>query len=369
MLLGTSCSICGSSAKLSARVGVCADCAREGSEATLLYAKRFHMEVRKSFGLPGLPPSSPGGLKCNICSNSCSMAPGEMGFCGLRRNGEGRMLNIAGIDEILAFHYLDPHPTNCCSRWFCPGGTGSGYPKISLRPSAELGYNNLAIFLFGCNFSCLYCQNWEHKLLNKARRVKVQELVERTLKDKSITCWCFFGGSPEPQLPSCISASKTILESIPSGRLLRICFEWNGCGNSVLVLNASDISLRTGGNVKFDLKCWSEPLSLLLSGVSNRKAFENFELVAGKLFDKREEPVITATTLLVPWYVDEEEVEGIAKFISSINEKIPYSLLVFHPNFVMNDLPITPKDQVARCLRAAKMHLRLVNVGNIHLLG
>ena len=367
--LRASCAICGSSAKLSARVGVCADCARDGSEEVLVLAKRLHAEVRRGFGLPGAPPSSAGGLECNLCSNRCSMAPGERGYCALRRNCDGKMLSMVGTGELLAFQYLDPHPTNCCSRWFCPGGTGSGYPRISLMPSAERGYNNLAIFLFGCNFDCLYCQNWEHKLLNSAKKVKVQDLVERTLNDRSITCWCFFGGSPEPQLPNCISASKTVLESIPSGRVLRICFEWNGCGNSDLVLTASEISLRTGGNVKFDLKCWSEPLSILLSGVSNRRAIENFELVASKIFDKREEPAVTATTLLVPWYVDEAEVEEIAKLISSVDENIPYSLLVFHPDFVMDDLPITPKDQVARCLGAAKRHLRRVNVGNVHLLG
>lgn len=367
--MSRSCEVCGSSTKLSSKVGICADCARGGSEKALLLAKGLHAELRGRFGLPGAPPASTGGLRCNLCSNRCSMAVGESGYCGLRYNAGGSVVSSVGVEELLAFHYLDSHPTNCCSKWFCPGGTGAGYPELSLRPSAEVGYNNLAIFLFGCNFDCLYCQNWEHKLLNEGRKVKIQDLVDRTLRDKTITCWCFFGGSPEPQLPGCISASEAVIESLPQGRILRICFEWNGCGNADLVLKASEISLRTGGNVKFDLKCWSEPLSLLLSGVSNRRAFENFEAVARRFFDSREVPVITATTLLVPWYVDEEEVERIAEFISSIDDGIPYSLLVFHPDFVMDDLPVTPREQVLRCLRAAKRHLRRVNLGNVHLLG
>ena len=79
--------------------------------------------------------------------------------------------------------------------------------------------------------------------------------------------------------------------------------------------------------------------------------------------------VISATTLLVPYYVDKKEVEEIAKFISSINDEIPYSLLVFHPDYRLNDLPVTPRKQVFDCYEAAKKHLKNVNIGNLHLLG
>lgn len=78
--------------------------------------------------------------------------------------------------------------------------------------------------------------------------------------------------------------------------------------------------------------------------------------------------VISATTLLVPYYVDKNEVENIAKFISSFSEKIPYSLLIFHPAYKLKDLPITPKKQVFECYKAAKKHLKNVYIGNLHLL-
>jgi pyruvate formate lyase activating enzyme len=98
----------------------------------------------------------------------------------------------------------------------------------------------------------------------------------------------------------------------------------NGCGNPISVKRAAELSLRSGGIVKFDLKAFDENLSLALSGVSNRRAFENFEMIAKGLFDAREAPVLTATTLLVPWYVDEVEVEEIAEFIAGLNPDIPY---------------------------------------------
>ena len=81
--------------------------------------------------------------------------------------------------------------------------------------------------------------------------------------------------------------------------------------------------------------------------------------------DRLDLPLLAATTLLVPGYVDTLEVEGIAVFLKNLDKTIPYSLLVFHPDFAMSDLPVTPRRQVEDCLAAAKKHLTNVNVGNI----
>jgi pyruvate formate lyase activating enzyme len=161
-----------------------------------------------------------------------------------------------------------------------------------------------------------------------------------------------------------------MLDSKPENRVLRICFEWNGAGNRLLVDRAAELALRSGGNIKFDLKCGSETVSKALSGVSNRRSFENFEMLFKKYGNERPNmPLLTATTLLVPGYVDTVEVEKIARFLADLDEDIPYSLLVFHPDFMMSDLSITPPRQVEECYRAAKKHLTRVNVGNLASLG
>jgi len=79
--------------------------------------------------------------------------------------------------------------------------------------------------------------------------------------------------------------------------------------------------------------------------------------------------LLIASTLLVPGYVDEEEVKSLAHFIASINPDIPYSLLAFHPHFYMSDLPLTQKSMAQRCLEAARgAGLKNVRIGNLHLL-
>ena len=82
-----------------------------------------------------------------------------------------------------------------------------------------------------------------------------------------------------------------------------------------------------------------------------------------------EPPFLIVSSLLVPGYVDVNEVKNIAKFIASLDEKIPYSLLGFYPHFEMEDMPVTSRKEAIECQNAAKDEgLENVRIGNIHLL-
>lgn len=363
------CQLCSSGSKLvSDGIGVCINCIRKEPDDALSIVERRRSSSRLAYGLPPRPPRD-GGIACKICQNCCSIPDGGVGFCGLRKNVNGRLVSLSTPSRGLLHYYLDPHVTNCCAAWFCPAGTGAGYPRYAVRDGPEHGYYNLAIFFYGCNFDCAFCQNWSHKQIDESNLVRAGELVDATLKNDRITCWCFFGGSPEPQLPFAINASKMVLESVGGKRVMRICLEWNGCGNHQLVKKCGELSFISGGNIKFDLKAFDPNLSVALSGVRNDAAYRNFSMLFQEFYrERREVPVLNATTLLVPGYIDEVEVEGIARFIAEHDENIPYSLLIFHPEYMMRDLPITPVSHVRRCVTAARKHLRNVNVGNVHLL-
>ncbi len=256
-----------------------------------------------------------------------------------------------GAKKALVHTYYDPIPTNCCAAWFCGAQAGK----------------NLAVFFYGCNFDCLFCQNAQHKFFDEGELFSEEKLVERALAP-GVECVCFFGGSPEPQLPFALRTARRIAEE--SEGKVRICWEWNGAGNPALVRQAAEISLESGGIVKFDLKCWDERLALALCGVSTRPSFDNFRLLAEQFLPQAGHPFLTATTLLVPGYVDEGEVGRIAEFIAELCPDIPYSLLVFHPAYCLADLPVTSLEQVVRSFRAARSAgLSRVHVGNLHLLG
>jgi hypothetical protein len=58
------------------------------------------------------------------------------------------------------------------------------------------------------------------------------------------------------------------------------------------------------------------------------------------------------------------------KNLAVFNPEIPYSLLAFHPQFYLHDLPVTSRDHAEEALAAAKAAgLARVRIGNRHLLG
>lgn len=327
-------------------LGICPDCLRALPESEV--PRRTHEFSRKRLGLAERPPRNSSAPACRLCANECQLRPGERGYCGVRENVTGKIKSGGTGNKALAHIYLDGLPTNCCAAWFCQGSTERGY--------------NLAVFFYGCGFDCLFCQNSSHKRVNEAAHLAEEKIVAAAL-DPAVRCVCFFGGSPEPQLPFALRVSRKILEK--SAGQKHICWEWNGSGHSSLVRQAAELSAISGGTVKFDLKAYHPNIHLALCGVDNRRTLENFALLA-KLYPQND--VLTVTTLLVPGYVDSREVGAIARFIASLNPAIPYSLLVFHPDYLLTDLPVTPRHQVEECFTEASRYLHRVHVGNLHLL-
>lgn len=346
-------------------------CIREKPEEALKITDRVHAESRAMFGLPPKPPRNPNGLLCGVCSNDCKIGVGEKGFCGLVFNVDGQLVRMGGTAEKGILHwYYDPLPTNCVAWWFCPGCTGAGYPKYAYRRGAETGYANLAVFYGSCSLDCLFCQNWRYRSLaaELSSVMSAESLADKA--DAHVSCVCYFGGDPSVQMPHALKTSETALEKAKNDeRILRICWETNGYWKRESAIKAAELSLTSGGNMKFDLKTWNENLNKALCGVSNMPTLESFKMIGEKYFKERSDlPILTASTLLVPGYVNVEEVRELASFIADIDPQIPYTLLAFCPKYVMSDLPTTSRDMAYKCYETAKKHLKNVRIGNIHLL-
>ena len=362
------CQHCGRESPLiSQALGLCVDCIRQDFTRILPLIEEAHRAARKPFHLPEQPPRAEGGVKCQLCVNECHIPPGSRGYCGLRLNRENRLVGATAERGNVSWYY-DTLPSNCVADWVCPGGTGAGYPEFAYRDGPEYGFKNLAVFYQACSFDCLFCQNWHYRYsATGSSRVDALELAEAV--DERTACVCYFGGDPAPQLPHAIRASRLALEK-NKGRILRICWETNGSMHPALLRQAAELSLNSGGCIKFDLKAWSEELHVALCGVSNKRTLENFKRLAQYAEKRALPPFLIASTLLVPGYIDKEEVSRIAAFIASLNQDIPYALLAFHPQFMMNDLPRTSERHARECLAEAKAQgLSKVRLGNIHLLG
>lgn len=360
------CKICKREKLISENLGICKSCIADEWDRAKRIAQKVHEESRRKFGLQPKIPTK--GILCGVCANDCKIPENEFGFCGLVKNENGKLVRLAGTPEKgLLEYYFDPHPTNCVAAWRC-AACGMGYPKYSRSKGVEHDHYNLSVFYGACSFNCLFCQNWTFKeLTKKLSPLRSAEEVANAINEK-VSCVCFFGGDPAPQILHAIEVARIAREK-SGNRILRFCLETNGSENPNLLKRFADHAFESGGVIKFDLKFFDEKLNIAVCGVSNKQTYKNLEMLIDFYKERKEVTFLHAATLLVPGYVDAEEVHAIAKFIASLDETIPYSLLAFYPCFVMNDLPATSWKQAKECHEAAKRAgLKNVRIGNIHLL-
>ena len=362
------CGVCGRRAPLTASsLGLCVGCIRGAPADLEVRIAKVHARSRQFFHLPQEAPRGPSGIRCDLCVRQCLIPPGEVGYCAVRQNAGGRLRGGSPKQGNLSWYY-DPLPTNCVADWVCPAGTGAGHPRWAYRDGPEYGYKNLAVFYQACSFNCLGCQNWHYREVSRSGPgVSAAELAGQV--DARTACICFFGGDPSPQLPHSLATSMLARRRAP-GRVLRVCWETNGAMHPRLLRRAMRIALESGGCIKFDLKAWNDGVHRALTGCSNRRTLENFALAAEMARSRPDPPAVVVSTLLVPGYVDVEEVAPLARFIASFDPGIPYSLLAFHPQLSLHDLPVTSIQHAERALAAAKeAGLTRIHLGNRHLLG
>ncbi len=355
------CAVCGKTSRLvAAHLGVCADCIRTRWEQAEPLVQAAHASSRREFGLPPAPPRAANGTTCPMCGQACQIAEGERGFCGLRTVQNGRLVHLAGTPRRGLLHwYRDPLPTNCVADWVCGG-------------HRQRGKHNLAVFYGSCTFDCLFCQNWHYRQtdpvadrgLGSVKAMSAEELADAA--NAQTFCVCYFGGDPASQMPHALASARELAR-----RKVVVCWETAGNSHPRLLDQALELSLATGGCLKFDLKAFDDRIHRALTGVSNRQTLDNFSRAAAR-FDERGPngaPPVLASTLLVPGYVGPGEVGRIARFIADVEPRTPFALLAFAPHFYMSDLPTTSVGHAEEATAAARSAGLLdVRAGNLHLL-
>ena len=220
------------------------------------------------------------------------------------------------------------------------------------------------MFFGACTLDCLFCQNHSFRSLSVRSDPLISPDDLSAVVTRRTRCVCYFGGDPSSQMPYALAASRRLAQ-----KGLAVCFETNGLGHEKLMQQAAELALATRGTVKFDLKAFDSVLHRILTSADNRRTLASFEQCAKILVQDSDRPRLVAATLLVPGYVDVEEVRQIAEFVARVSPEIPYSVLAFHPCFQMTDLPCTSRSHAEAAADAARdAGLRVVRVGNRHLL-
>ena len=159
--------------------------------------------------------------------------------------------------------------------------------------------------------------------------------------DEKTNCICYFGGDPTPQILHAVKTSKIALKAAGS-RILRICWETNGSVQPPYLAMMADVSLASGGCIKFDLKAWDNGIHHALCGVTNTRTLENFQTLAQWTHQRPDPPFLIASTLLVPGYVDEPEVRKSQGLFQVSTRASLTASWPFTPSFISRIFPTHP---------------------------
>lgn len=210
-------------------------------------------------------------------------------------------------------------------------------PKVAsamLHPAPPKSYT---IFLAGCNFKCLNCQNWTIAHFPDSRRSIRGFINPRKLAKEAYNAVnssegrvigadriFFSGGSPTTSLPY---IEKIVKEARKLGSI-KINYDTNG----FLTLNSLDRVIDFTSSITFDIKAYHDDVHRALTGAPVEPVLRNAKYLA----ENAKEKLWEFRVLLIPC-VSEEEVRPISEFLANIDPDLPLNFLAFRPNFVLND--------------------------------
>lgn len=213
-----------------------------------------------------------------------------------------------------------------------------GRPKVAsatLHPAPPQSYT---VFMAGCNFRCLNCQNWviaHHPEQDTDVRgyVEPEELAEEAVsrirsregRMMGADRIFFSGGSPTPSLPY---IEKMVEEARRIDPDLKVNYDTNGFTTEESLKRVLGFTT----SITFDIKAYHDDVHRALTGAPVDPVLRNAEYVAKNAKDKLWE----FRYLLIPG-INEDDVRPLAEFLADIDEEVPLNFLAFRPNFVLED--------------------------------
>ncbi|MBS3816037.1 MAG: radical SAM protein [Candidatus Thermoplasmatota archaeon] len=230
-----------------------------------------------------------------------------------------------------------------------------GRPKVAsttLHPAPPQSYT---VFMAGCNYRCLNCQNWtiaHHPEQDPSIRgyvdpkVLAEEAVNKikSKRGKAIGADRIFfsGGSPIPSLPY---IEKVVEEARKLDTDIKVNYDTNGY--------LTETSLRRvlgfTTSITFDIKAYRDEVHRALTGAPVQPVLRNARYVAKNAKEKLWE----FRFLLIP-KINEKDVEPLAKFLVEIDEDLPLNFLAFRPNFVLEEHKGATRAMMERAVKTAK---------------
>jgi len=173
--------------------------------------------------------------------------------------------------------------------------------------------NSCSLYFIGCNFRCLGCY-WK-EIYGKIdfRRLKLLNLKEtlNILSRVNPKRVYILTGDPKPN-PEFNSLPQTL-------------FDRFGCEVRLLTNGFILPDLEGLKHVSISIKAYSDTIHMWYTGKPNKIPLRNFRY----LYDQGIE--LSTSSVYIPGYIDIDEIERIAQFISNVDPKISYRVIGYMP--------------------------------------
>ncbi|MBI5144856.1 MAG: AmmeMemoRadiSam system radical SAM enzyme [Candidatus Omnitrophica bacterium] len=276
-------------------------------------------------------------VECFLCAHHCRIAEKKFGFCGVRQNIDGTLYTYA-YGRVIAAH-IDPIEKKPLYHFF-PGSF------------------SFSIATIGCNFRCGFCQNWEISQESfrdganlGGEELSPEEIVAAALKNK---CKSISYTYTEPTIffeyayeTAKLAKAKGLYNNfVTNGYMTEECLEM-----IQPYLDAANVDLKFFKDNSYKKIC----LGSLEPVLNSIRLMHKLGIW------------VEVTTLVVPGENDaEEELQGIAEFLATVDRNIPWHISKFHPDYKFTDHQATPESTLKKAQGIGyQAGLNYIYVGNI----
>lgn len=289
-------------------------------------------------------------VQCHACCHRCIISEGKTGICGVRKNKSGRLYLL--VYGKLSAMQVDPIEKK---------------PLYHFLP----GTYTFSVSTVGCNFRCLFCQNYHISQTNLSQINSSQINTSQTKNSeyidylKDITPEKIVA---EAEATACRSIAYTYNEPaifLEFVRDVAVLAKKKDLKN-VLVTNGylTEESLSFISDVvdamNIDLKSFKNEFYTKICGAKLQPVLDTIKRAYEKGIH------IELTTLVIFGENDtDSEFEKIAQFIAGIDKNIPWHISRFFPMYKMKDKIATPIETLRRAEKIGKKYLNYVHLGNV----
>jgi pyruvate formate lyase activating enzyme len=274
-------------------------------------------------------------IRCEICANYCKIAEGNVGVCHQHKNINGELHDESyGIISSLSPDPVEKKPLN----HFMPNTF------------------TYSIGGFGCNMTCLHCQNYmiSHEYDKNSRGIKItsEAIVENALKYNCASiAWTY--NEPTIHLPF---SKKTSL--LAKSKDLKVIYVTNGYFSDKSLLEV--LSFVDAFNI--DLKSMSKDFYKKVCGADLDIVLDNIK----RVYDEGKH--LEITNLIINDYNDSvDEINELCDFVvSKLDCSVPVHFSRAFPYYRMNDIsPTNPEILFKAKEIALDKGIKNVYLGNI----